>query len=96
MKSRSEVFSIFEQFYKEIKIRFGVFIRTLRSDNARDYLSQQFQTFMRNNGILRQMFCPYTPQQNWVVERKNRHLVETTRTLRLHGNVPFRFWRMMC
>jgi len=31
-------------------------------------------------------------QQNGVVERKNRHLVETTRTMLLHGDVPQRFW----
>ncbi|KAL6315929.1 hypothetical protein AAG906_013763 [Vitis piasezkii] len=36
--------------------------------------------------------CAHTPQQNGVAERKNRHLVETTRTILLHSNVPFRFW----
>ena len=92
MKNRSKLFSIFEKFYKEIKTQFGVSIRTLRSDNAREYLSQQFQTFMSSNGILHQTSCPHTPQQNGVAERKNRHLVETTRTLLLHGNVSLRFW----
>jgi len=29
---------------------------------------------------------------NGVVERKNRHLVETTRTILIHGDVPPRFW----
>ena len=92
MKNRSELFSIFEQFYREIRTQFGLSIRTLRSDNAREYLSQQFQTFMSSNGILHQTSCPHTPQQNGIAERKNRHLVETTRTLLLHGNVPLRFW----
>ena len=92
MKNRSELFSIFEQFYKEIKTQFGVSIRTLRSDNAREYLSHQFQNFMTSNGILHQTSCAHTPQQNGVAERKNRHLIETTRTLLLHGNVPSRFW----
>ncbi|RVW88023.1 hypothetical protein CK203_044450 [Vitis vinifera] len=36
--------------------------------------------------------CAHTPQQNGVAERKNRHLVETARTILLHSNVPFRFW----
>ncbi|KAK2410134.1 putative mitochondrial protein [Trifolium repens] len=92
MKNRSELFSIFQQFYQEIKTQFGVSIRSLRSDNAREYLSHQFQNFMALNGILHQTSCPHTPQQNGVAERKNRHLIETTRTLLLHGNVPFRFW----
>ncbi|RVW91047.1 Retrovirus-related Pol polyprotein from transposon TNT 1-94 [Vitis vinifera] len=42
--------------------------------------------------ILHQSSCAHTPQQNGVAERKNRHLVETARTLRLHNHVPFRFW----
>ncbi|XP_050914846.1 protein SHORTAGE IN CHIASMATA 1 isoform X4 [Lathyrus oleraceus] len=92
MKNRSELFSIFEQFYQEIRTQFGMSIRTLRSDNAREYLSQQFQNFMSRNGILHQTSCLHTPKQHGVAERKNRHLVETTRTLLLHGNVPLRFW----
>ncbi|CAL2260818.1 unnamed protein product [Prunus armeniaca] len=32
--------------------------------------------------------CPYTPQQNGMVERKNRHVVETTLTLLTAANMP--------
>ena len=92
MTDRSELFSIFQNFYHEIKVQFGVPIRTLRSDNAREYLSHSFQQFMASNGILHQTSCAHTPQQNRVVERKNRHLIETTCTLLLHGNVPHHFW----
>ncbi|RVW65068.1 Retrovirus-related Pol polyprotein from transposon RE1 [Vitis vinifera] len=61
-------------------------------DNAREYFSAPFTSFMSHNGILHQSSCAHTPQQNWVAERKNRHLVETTHTILLHSNVPFRFW----
>ncbi|RVW62000.1 Retrovirus-related Pol polyprotein from transposon RE1 [Vitis vinifera] len=50
-----------------------------------------FTSFMSHHGILHQSSCAHTPQQNGVAERKNRHLVETARTI-LHSNVPFRFW----
>ena len=46
---------------------------------------------MSSHEILHQFSCAYTPQQNEVVERKNRHLVETARTLLLHHKVPQRF-----
>lgn len=95
MKNRSELFSIFQQFYQEVKTQFGVSIRSLRSDNAKEYLSHQFQNFMSSNGILHQTSCAHTPQQNGVAEWKNRHLIETTRTLLLHSNVPYRFWGML-
>ena len=47
---------------------------------------------MSSHEILHQSSCTYTPQQNGVAEPKNRHLVETARTL-LHHKVPQRFWR---
>ena len=47
---------------------------------------------MSSHGILHQSSCAYTPQQNGVAERKNRHIVETTLTLLLHHNVLQCFW----
>ncbi|RVW52614.1 Retrovirus-related Pol polyprotein from transposon TNT 1-94 [Vitis vinifera] len=92
MKNRAELFSIFQKFYAEIQTQFNISIRVLRSDNAREYFSAPFTSFMSHHGILHQSSCAHTPQQNGVAERKNRHLVETTRTILLHSNVPFRFW----
>ncbi|KAJ9701155.1 hypothetical protein PVL29_006480 [Vitis rotundifolia] len=92
MKNRAELFSIFQKFYTEIQTQFNIYIRVLRSDNAREYFSAPFTSFMSHHGILHQSSCAHTPQQNGVAERKNRHLVETARTILLHSNVPFRFW----
>ena len=47
---------------------------------------------MASHGILHQTSCAYIPQQNGVAEHKNRHLIETTRTLLIHGEVPEHFW----
>ena len=64
----------------------------LRSDNAKEYFSTPFISFMSQHGILHQSSCAHTPQQNGVAERKNRHLIETAHTLLLHYHVPFHFW----
>ena len=92
MKNRAELFSIFQKFYAEILTRFNISIRVLRSDNAREYFSAPFISFMSQHRILHQYSCAHTPQQNGVAERKNCHLIETARTLFLHYHVPFRFW----
>ena len=42
--------------------------------------------------ILHQTSCPGTPQQNGVAKHKNRHLIETARTLLLHMHVPLQYW----
>jgi len=76
----------------KFKRQFGILIRILRSDNAREYLSHSFNTFMKSYDILHQTSCAYTPQQNGMAKCKNRHLVETTCTLLIHGEVPQCFW----
>ena len=43
-------------------------------------------------GILQKTSCPYTPQQNGLVERKHAHIVETTITLLQQSEMPIKFW----
>ena len=81
MKNRSELFSHFRTFHAEIQTQFTLPVKILRSDNAKEFLSDQFQVFMRDHGILHQTSCVDTPSQNGVVERKNRHRLKTTRAL---------------
>ena len=52
MKNRSELFSHFRAFYAEIKTQFHTSVQNLRSDNAKEYMSEQFQSFMLQNDIL--------------------------------------------
>ena len=44
--------------------------------------------FFDDHGIIHQSSCPHTPQQNGVVERKMRHLLEVTCALKFHMHVP--------
>ena len=92
MRTRVELFSIFQKFHAKICTQFNTSIRILRSDNAKEYFSTPFSSFMSSHGILHQSSCAYTPQQNGLAKRKNPHLVETARTLLLHHKVPQCFW----
>ena len=92
MKSRAEPFSVFQKFFTEICNQFNTSIHILRSDNALEYLSAPFSTFLSSHGIRHQSSFAYTPQQNGVAERKNSHLVETARTLLFQHTIPQRFW----
>ncbi|XP_052733587.1 uncharacterized protein LOC108339168 isoform X3 [Vigna angularis] len=94
MKDRSELLPIFTSFLNEIKNQFGQVIKILRSNNAREYFSSNFSAILSSHGILHQSTCPDTPQQNGIVERKNRHLVETARTLLLGVHIPVHHWGM--
>ncbi|XP_047257832.1 uncharacterized protein LOC124889803 isoform X2 [Capsicum annuum] len=61
-------------------------------DSLRQCVINKFQEFMTYQGIIHQTSCPYTPQQNGIAERKNRHLIETAHALLIESHVPLRFW----
>ena len=92
MRFKSEVFSLFQKFYNMVHTQFQKAIKILRSDSGGEYMSHDFSAFLSDKGILHQKSCPHTPQQNGVAERKNRHILETVRTLLLESLVPPTFW----
>ena len=48
--------------------------------------------FLHEKGIFHQATCRYTPQQNGIVERKNRNLLQVARALMFSMNVPKYLW----
>jgi len=90
-QSKTDVFSTFQAFIVFVKNQFFAHIKILRSDSGGEYMSKEFQEYLKNKEILSQRSCPYTPQQNEVAERKNRHLLDVVRTLLIDSSVPTRF-----
>ncbi|KAM0958955.1 hypothetical protein ACFX2C_024187 [Malus domestica] len=70
--------------------------RILQSDGGGEYIGINFQNFLKDKGILHHKSCPYTPQQNGLVERKNRHITETAITLLQQACLPPQFWYHVC
>lgn len=67
-------------------------MQMIRSDNGTEYTYTKFNKFCEDAGIEHQLTAPYTPQQNRVVERKNRTIMEMTRCLLHEKNLPKEFW----
>ena len=76
MKHKKDLISIFQKFVNLIQTQFSMSIKTLRFDNEGEYISHEFRQFCDSKGIIHETTCPYTPQQNGVSERKNRHKLE--------------------
>jgi transposase InsO family protein len=53
-------------------------VKSLRSDNGGEYISNKFKDFCYKEGILRELIAPHNPQQNGVAERKNKMIVGVT------------------
>ena len=64
----------------------------LRIDNGLEFVSEQFNEFCRKRGIKRQRTVSYTPQQNGLVERMNRTLLERVRCMMLGARLSKSFW----
>jgi hypothetical protein len=75
-----EVFNKIKEFKALIKNLSERKIKILRSDNGGEYTSKEFVSFCRDVEIKRELTTPYNPQQNGVVERKNRTMLERSRS----------------
>jgi hypothetical protein len=64
LRSKVEVFQVFTRFVALVETQFSVCIKILRSDSGGEYMSNEFQTFQQNKGIISQHSCHSTPQQN--------------------------------
>lgn len=92
MKTKDETFDLFKKFKIQVEKGKPNKIQILRTDRGGEFNSYQFTEFCRAQGIKRQLTAPYTPQQNGVVERRNRTVVEMTRSLLKAMQVPDRLW----
>ena len=59
----------------------GFLILRIRSDRGNEFINHSFITYCEENGVRHELSCPRTPQQNGIVERKNRTLHEIARTM---------------
>ena len=89
MKHKSETSCLIQSFYNMIFTQFQVPIKILRSDNGPEFA---LNSFYASKGIIHQLSCMETPQQNSMVERKRQHLLLVARALRFQANLLLKFW----
>lgn len=92
LAKKSEVLTTFIHFKKLVENRFSSHIKQLQIDGGGEFTSKLVLTFLRDHKISHQISCPYTPQQNVVVERKHRHIVEMGLCLLAQSRLPHSFW----
>ncbi|KAL0537383.1 hypothetical protein IC582_026361 [Cucumis melo] len=70
----------------------GQKIIRIRSDHEKEFDNEDLNNFCQIEGIHHELAAPITPQQNGVVERKNRTLQEMARVMIHAKNLPLNFW----
>nr|GEV17974.1 hypothetical protein [Tanacetum cinerariifolium] len=66
-----------------------IFVRT---DRGTQFLNKTLNAFFKEEGIEHQTSTPRTPEQNDVVKRRNRTLVEAARMMLSASKIPLFFW----
>jgi hypothetical protein len=92
LKEKSEVFSKFKEFKALVENLSEKKIKILRLDNGGEFTSDDFKSFCREVEIKRELTSPYNPQQNGVVERKNRTIMEVVKAMIHDQDLPMHLW----
>lgn len=88
---KSYVFHIFTLFQALVERQFNTTIKAIQMDWGREFraLTKIFQSKCINHSII----CPHTHEQNGMVERRHRHIVDTGLSILAHGSVPHKHWQ---
>ena len=92
LKRKREVFEKFIEFLAMAENFTGKRLKKFRSDNGGEYISDEFDKYLKKRGILTEPTVPYTPQQNGKAERLNRTILDNVRSMLHHAKLPKRWW----
>ncbi|KAK1693642.1 hypothetical protein QYE76_010339 [Lolium multiflorum] len=91
-KGKDETHREFITFAKKAQRIYESEVKAIRTDNGTEFKNYTMQEFVDDEGIKHEFSAPYTLQQNGVVERKNRTIIEMARTMFSEFNSPHNFW----
>ncbi|GJU08484.1 putative ribonuclease H-like domain-containing protein, partial [Tanacetum coccineum] len=92
LATKDETSGILKSFITVIKNLVDHKVKLIRCDNGAEFKNKEMNQFCEMKGILRQYSVARTPQQNRVVEKRNRTLIEADRTMLADSKLPTTFW----
>nr|GFB96522.1 retrovirus-related Pol polyprotein from transposon TNT 1-94 [Tanacetum cinerariifolium] len=92
LKSKDEALDFIIKFLKMIQVRLKVLVRRIRTDNGIEFVNHTSRDYYEEVGISHETSVARSPQQNRVVERRNRTLIEAARTMLIYAQAPLFLW----
>ncbi|GKA46138.1 retrovirus-related pol polyprotein from transposon TNT 1-94 [Tanacetum coccineum] len=92
LRSKGETPEVLKDFLTMIQRNLQAPVISVRTDRGTEFLNKTLNAFFKEEGIEHQTSTPRTPEQNGVVERRNRTLVEAARTMLSASKLPLFFW----
>ncbi|GKB21331.1 retrovirus-related pol polyprotein from transposon TNT 1-94, partial [Tanacetum coccineum] len=87
-----EASEVIISFIKQTQVNLQLQVQRVRTDNDTEFKNKTLAKFVDEVRITQQFSAARTPQQNGVVERRNRTLVEAARTMLTFTNLPLFIW----
>ena len=91
LKHESEVFKKFSEWKAMVERSSGMKLKKFRTGNGGEYTSNEFEEYLRKDGVKHETSVPKNPQQNGVGERLNRTLIESVRSMLSDSKLPKQF-----
>jgi transposase InsO family protein len=92
LQEKSQTQETLKKFLRRAQNEFRLRIKRIRSDNETEFKISQIEGFVEEEGIKQEFSSPYTPQNNGVMERRNRTLTDIARTMLEEYKTSDRFW----
>nr|GEZ11829.1 hypothetical protein [Tanacetum cinerariifolium] len=92
LRSKDETLEVLIDFLRLVQRGLHAQVRTVRTDKGMEFMNKTLHAYFAAERINHQTFVARTPEQNGVVKRWNRTLVEAARTMLSAVKVPLFFW----
>nr|GEV38584.1 retrovirus-related Pol polyprotein from transposon TNT 1-94 [Tanacetum cinerariifolium] len=92
LRSKDETPEVLKESLTMIQRNLQAPVITVRTDRGTEFLNKTLHAFFIEEGIEHQTSTARTPEQNDIVERRNRTLVEASRTMLSASKLPLFFW----
>nr|GEZ56825.1 integrase, catalytic region, zinc finger, CCHC-type, peptidase aspartic, catalytic [Tanacetum cinerariifolium] len=92
LRSKDETPEVVLKFITQIQVSLNKTVRYVRTDNGTEFVNHTMTEYYERICIFHQKTVPITPQQNGVVERRNRTLVKAVRTMLIFSKAPMFLW----
>ncbi|GJU11082.1 retrovirus-related pol polyprotein from transposon TNT 1-94 [Tanacetum coccineum] len=92
LHSKDETPEIIKKFIAQVQLNYKAKICKIRTENGTEFKNATLKAYYDKLGIMKQFSIARTPQQNGVVKRRNRTLVEAARTMLIFSRLPKFLW----
>ncbi|GJS24470.1 putative ribonuclease H-like domain-containing protein [Tanacetum coccineum] len=88
LQSKDETPHAIEKFIVQTQRALNATVRFVRTDNGTEFVNKTLDGWFESVGISHETSVPRSPQQNNIVERQNRTLMEAARTMLIFAKAP--------